>query len=42
MREGSLEVPFDPRRRIKRDINRVKKARPAAEDINSDSHYDTY
>jgi len=27
--DGSLEVPFDPRRRIKSDINRVTKANAA-------------
>jgi len=30
MKEGNLEVPFDPRWTIKSDINRVRKVRPAA------------
>jgi len=30
MRDGNLDVPFDPCQRIKTDISRVRKARPAA------------
>jgi len=30
MKDGNLEVPFDPRRSIKSDINKVRKVRPAA------------
>jgi len=30
MKDGSLEGPFDRRRTIKSDINKVKKVRPAA------------
>jgi len=31
-REGRREVPFDPRRRIKREVRRVRKVRAQAED----------
>jgi hypothetical protein len=40
MKDGNLDVPFDPRRRIKSDISRVRKARPAADDGESDNHYE--
>lgn len=32
MREGSLDVPFDPRRRMKSDARRVRKVSAAAGD----------
>ena len=31
MKDGNLDVPFDPRRSIKSDVSRVRKVSPAAD-----------